>query len=64
MSKHITESLVFRPASELPTADLDDKVSRAVLYCITITPDNPPGMCPFSGVGILLYRSLINQSNV
>ncbi|CAI0986750.1 hypothetical protein [Serratia proteamaculans] len=25
MSKHITESLVFRPASELPTADLDGK---------------------------------------
>jgi len=23
MSKHVTESLVFRPASELPTADLD-----------------------------------------
>ncbi|CAI1047742.1 hypothetical protein [Serratia ficaria] len=28
MSKHVTESLVFRPASELPTADLD---GRAVL---------------------------------
>ncbi|MEB7886054.1 hypothetical protein [Serratia fonticola] len=25
MSKHVTESLVFRPASELPTADLDGK---------------------------------------
>lgn len=25
MSKHVTESLVFRPASELPTADLDGR---------------------------------------
>ena len=28
MSKQVTESLVFRPASELPTAELND---RAVL---------------------------------
>lgn len=25
MSNHVTESLVFRPASELPTADLDGR---------------------------------------
>ncbi|MBH3202590.1 hypothetical protein I5N04_01820 [Serratia marcescens] len=25
MSKHVTESLVFRPARELPTADLDGR---------------------------------------
>lgn len=25
MSKHVTESLVFRPASELPTEDLDGR---------------------------------------
>lgn len=33
MSKHITESLVFRPASELPTADLNEKAVLVLNPC-------------------------------
>ncbi|MVF05162.1 hypothetical protein [Serratia marcescens] len=33
MSKHVTESLVFRPASELPTADLDDHAVLVLNPC-------------------------------
>ncbi|AQT63682.1 hypothetical protein B0W01_06785 [Serratia marcescens] len=33
MLKHVTESLVFRPASELPTADLDDQAVLVLNPC-------------------------------
>ncbi len=33
MSKHVTESFVFRPASELPTADFDGRCVLVLNPC-------------------------------